>query len=125
LPHARHGVCDCNWETAAIIGSVTLAGVCFAVMNALLEEIAFRGVLYNSLESAWGWAVAIVGTGVIFGAFHGAGYPPGVLGGVLAGIYGIMLGWLRWRSGGLAAPVVAHVFADATIFVILAQAPVA
>jgi hypothetical protein len=37
-------------------------------------------------------------------------------------IYGLLLGWLRHRSRGLALPTVAHVFADAAIFAILVYA---
>jgi membrane protease YdiL (CAAX protease family) len=42
-----------------------------------------------------------------------------VSGAALAGLYGLLLGLLRQRSGGLAAPTFAHVFADATIFAIV------
>jgi hypothetical protein len=42
---------------------------------------------------------------------------------VLASIYGLMLGMLRTWAGGLAAPVIAHIFADATIFAIVANYP--
>ena len=104
-----------------LFGSVVAAGVYFSVVNALLEEALFRGLLYDALESQWGWRTAILGSAVIFGAGHVVGYPQGLLGAVLAGIYGLILGWLRRETRGLAAPVVAHIFADATIFWILAQ----
>ncbi len=106
---------------ATVFGSVAVAGVYFSVVNALLEETMFRGLLYDALESQWGWHAAIFGSAAIFGAGHVVGYPQGLLGAVLAGIYGLMLGWLRHQTGGLAAPVVAHVSADATIFWILAH----
>lgn len=106
---------------AAVGGSVVAAGVYFSVVNALGEEAVFRGLLYDALESQWGWRAAILGSSAIFGAGHMMGYPQGLLGAVLAGIYGLSLGWLRHRTQGLAAPVVAHIFADATIFWILVQ----
>lgn len=106
---------------ATLLGSVIAAGVYFSVMNALLEEAVFRGLLYDALDSQWGWRAAILGSAAIFGAGHIVGYPQGLLGAVLAGIYGLILGWLRRHTGGLAAPVVAHIFADATIFWILAH----
>jgi membrane protease YdiL (CAAX protease family) len=40
----------------------------------------------------------------------------------LAGVHGLLLGWLRHRTGGLILPTLAHVFADATIFGIVVQA---
>jgi uncharacterized protein len=100
-------------------GSLILAGVCFSVANAVLEEIAFRGVLFDALSAEWGGPVAVAATSLIFGFGHQAGYPPGALGAVLAGLYGVALGFLRLWSGGLLASTFCHVFADATIFGIL------
>jgi len=105
-----------SWE------SVLLAGICFSVGNAVLEEIAFRGVLYDALDSEWGWPTAVAVTSVMFGLVHQAGYPSGSLGRVLAGLYGLALGLLRWWSGGLLLPALCHVCADATIFGILVYA---
>jgi len=51
---------------------------------------------------------------------HINGFPRGIIGAALAGIYGLLTGFIRKKSGGLAAPVVTHFFADATIFGILA-----
>jgi membrane protease YdiL (CAAX protease family) len=106
---------------AGSLGGLIAFGALFAVLNAVLEEVIFRGVLYDALEAQYGPATAIVVTGLAFGVAHFQGYPPGPVGAVLAAVYGLMLGLLRWRTGGLAAPTVAHVFADATIFLIVAQ----
>jgi uncharacterized protein len=103
-----------------VLGSAVLAGAYFSILNAVMEEVMFRGVLYDAVESQWGWMGAILLTGAAFGACHAGGYPQGLLGGVLAGIYGFVLGWLRWWTRGLAAPTAAHIMADATIFAILA-----
>jgi membrane protease YdiL (CAAX protease family) len=58
----------------------------------------------------------------MFGIGHLGGYPPGLLGALLATLYGVALGLLRHFSKGIGAAVVAHVFADATIFGIVAYA---
>jgi len=97
-------------------GKLLLFGVLFSVLNALLEELVFRGVLQDALESQFHAHTALLFQAVIFGIAHYQGYPMGVLGVVLAAIYGLMLGWLRNWAGGLSAPVLVHVFADATIF---------
>jgi len=102
--------------------SLILAAICFSVGNAVLEEIAFRGVLYDALDSEWGWPSAVMVTSVMFGLVHQGGYPSGSLGMVLAGLYGLALGLLRWCSGGLLMPALCHVWADATIFGILVHA---
>ena len=103
------------------LGGVLTIGVLFSVFNALFEEIIFRGVLFDSVESQWGKGVAIAATALLFGYGHMHGYPPGILGAVLAGIYGVCLGSLRVHSGGLGLPVIAHIAADATIFTIVAR----
>jgi len=105
-----------------LLGSAILAGACFSFVNAALEEVLFRGVLYDALESQWGWQTAVIISSTFFGVLHTAGYPPGSLGAVMAGIYGVLLGGLRRETGGLLWPIVAHVVADATIFAILFHA---
>jgi membrane protease YdiL (CAAX protease family) len=104
-----------NWDLPYLL----LAGVGFSVLNALLEEIIFRGVLYEALVEDYGPLLAVCIQGGIFGFVHAHGFPRGVVGIVLASIYGLMLGFLRQRSGGLLAPFLAHIFADATIFAIM------
>ena len=90
--------------------------IVFSFLNALLEEIIFRGILLDALDSQIGLRWALLVQAVVFGTGHMlGGYPPGVVGAVLAAIYGLMLVMLRVHSRGLAAPYLAHVVADATI----------
>jgi membrane protease YdiL (CAAX protease family) len=103
----------------AAFGNVLLAGVFFSVLNAALEEVIFRGVLWGAIADEWSSGVALVVTAVLFGFGHLHGYPPGPFGAVLAGVYGLALGLLRWWTGGLALALACHVCADATIFGIL------
>ena len=96
-----------------------LIGVIFSLANALMEEAIFRGVFQETLTAEWGPWPAVVIQGVLFGVIHIQGFPHGVEGMVMASAYGVALGWLRLRSGGMAAPCIAHVCADATIFALL------
>ena len=50
---------------------------------------------------------------------HLWGVPRGAVGVLLAGVWAVMLGLLRRRAGGILAPFMAHVVADATIAVII------
>lgn len=102
-------------------GGIVGAGIAFSICNALLEELAFRGVFFDAAESQFGSGLAILFTAVLFGYGHKGGYPPGPIGAVLAGIYGLALGWLRYISRGLGLPFVSHIAADATIFTILVR----
>jgi membrane protease YdiL (CAAX protease family) len=107
---------------AASLEHLILAGLCFSVANAVLEELIFRGLLYEALAAEWGVALAVGASAVLFGLAHIYGYPPGPLGAVLATGYAVALGLLRWWTGGLGLVVACHIGADATIFGILASA---
>ena len=99
--------------------NLLLAGVCFSVVNAVLEELIFRGVLWEVVAVEWNNATALGVTSMLFGVGHLDGYPPGPIGAVMAGVYGACLGMLRWWTGGLALATACHVCADTTIFCIL------
>lgn len=99
----------------AAFGNLFLAVMFFSIVNAALEEFIFRGILWSAIADEWNGRVALVVTAILFGIGHRHGYPPGYLGAVLAGIYGIALGILRWWTGGLALAIGCHICADATI----------
>jgi membrane protease YdiL (CAAX protease family) len=95
-------------------------GATFALVNAGAEEAAFRGILMDALVSAVGEAGAVVIQAVAFGLVHYPhGLPNGTWGALLSGIYGLFLGFMRLRAGGMLAPWIAHVATDLTIFVLL------
>ena len=104
-----------------IFGGVVATGAIFSILNATLEELVFRGVLFDALLSQWSKWVTVLGTSVLFGLGHMHGYPPGVLGVCLATLFGFVLGALRFWTGGLAMPIVVHMGADATIYGILSR----
>lgn len=108
----------------SVAGNLLLFGILFSLGNALIEEVIFRGILFDAAESQWGVWPAVALTTLLFALGHLHGYPPGPLGAVLAGIFGLCLGWLRVYTGGLGLPVLAHIVADATIFKILCHAGV-
>jgi CAAX protease family protein len=102
-----------------VIPNLVLACIVFSIANAALEEIAFRGLLWGAIANEWNAGVALVATTILFGIGHYDGYPPGLLGAALAGLYGLTLGLLRWWVGGLFLPIACHICADATIFYIV------
>ena len=104
------------------IGGVITAGVVFTVVNATLEELVFRGVLFDALRSQWGAWATVTMTALLFGLGHLRGYPPGLLGACLATLFGFAMGALRLWTDGLALPIAAHMVADATIYSILVSA---
>lgn len=105
------------WPLPALVG----AGLAFSVINALLEEVVWRGILQTWLHAIVGPALAVVIQALSFGASHYGGFPSGFAGMGLAFIYGLMIGALALRSRGLLAPIIAHIAADAVIFAVLAS----
>lgn len=101
------------------LAALIAGAVAFALVNAVLEELIWRGVLSERLDALSSPAISIALTSLSFGVQHAHGVPRGAVGVVLAGTWAVMLAWLRRRTRGLAAPVIAHVVADATIAVIM------
>ncbi len=89
----------------------------FALINAFAEEVVYRGVLQGALMQVFRSRVwlQILQAAAFAAAHYAAGFPNGVVGYFLVLVYGILLGFLRLRTGGLLAPYVAHVLADLTI----------
>ena len=99
-----------------------LAGLGFAMGNAAMEEFVFRGLIMESLDSAFGAGpMSIAVQAWLFGALHFLkGFPNGWWGLAMTVVYGVLLGVIRRRSQGMVAPWLAHVCADLVIFAILA-----
>ena len=95
-------------------------GAAFSLLNAAWEEIVFKGIAWNTLDKVFrrSWVTNCIQSGM-FGLVHLGGFPRGWLGVAMATVYGFALGVIRKESGGLVAPIVTHIFADATIFLIL------
>ena len=70
------------------------------------EEVLFRGLLLPGLAQRMGTAVALLVSAAVFAAFHIPSHGP--LGAILPGVLGLVFGWARLRSGGLAAPILLH-----------------
>jgi uncharacterized protein len=97
---------------------LVLAVVGFSAVNSVWEEALYRGILQNELTDTLGAAPAIVVQAAAFGFAHLNGFPSGWVGAVMAGGWGLLLGILRHKSNGMAAPYVAHIAADTTIAVL-------
>jgi membrane protease YdiL (CAAX protease family) len=97
------------------------AGLGFAIVNAAMEEIVFRGIFMEAVDSAVGAGYGSVWLQAVpFAALHYlAGFPKGVSGLAMTFAYGVMLGAIRRMSKGMLAPFVTHLAADMTIFSIV------
>jgi uncharacterized protein len=124
VPELRPLVADARFEDRGSAAIAAHALYRVPLGTAVLEEVAFRGVLLAVLTALVGVSRAVVGSSVLFGLWHvrpGLGtmttngltewvpVPLG-LGAIVAGtaVAGAGFCWLRLRTGHLAAPLVAH-----------------
>jgi membrane protease YdiL (CAAX protease family) len=93
--------------------SMAFFGVCIAPF---VEEMLFRGMIYPVVERRWGLEPAVLGSAVLFASIHAA-----QLGGALPELgaiflVGVVLGYVRGRSGSLIPGFVMHTAYNATLF---------
>lgn len=106
------------YRTAKAEGSVLLLIAYVALMAPLTEEIIFRGFVYR------GWAAsrlqpigAILLIAMIFGLIH---IQYSVYGMIMCAVFGLACGWLRWRTGSLASPLILHTVNNAASIALVA-----
>ena len=81
----------------------------------IVEELFFRGLVNRALIRRLGpWPGIVIG-GVFFGVAHGQALQLPAL-----AVFGVVLGWLAWRSGRLGPGIVAHLFFNGITLVALA-----
>lgn len=97
----EQGIVPEDWDPDRV-GAFLAFGAVATFVAPVVEELTFRGLGF-SLLSPYGKWVAIIGTGVLFGAWHGliVALP------VLAG-FGVVLAWLRYRTGSVYPPILLH-----------------
>jgi membrane protease YdiL (CAAX protease family) len=84
---------------------MVLLAITLVVLAPLSEEFLFRGFLYRGFANGFGPFAAILLTALIWASIH-VQYSPVLMGQIF--VYGLVLGWIRWRSGSLIVPMVLH-----------------
>jgi len=84
------------WERLVILGAITVAAP-------LLEEIVFRGVLFQTIKRYAGSTVAIVASAGLFGAVHGTLYV-----GLNIFFLGLLFGYLFDKTGSIVPCITLH-----------------
>lgn len=109
-------------EGAALAGAVLVR---IPIGTALFEEVVFRGVLLAVFLRCASPTTAVISSSAVFGLWHIAptavalelngiaATSPAALGTIIVSVAvttvaGLAFTWLRWRSGSLLAPVLAH-----------------
>jgi ABC-2 type transport system permease protein/sodium transport system permease protein len=100
-----------------------------ALAPAVFEEAFFRGYLFSALrsrasESLAGVATTIVTTAIVFGAFHLiAPNPLASERFVSSTLVGLVLGWLRWRTGTVLPGMLLHTLHNGLLIMLVYYEP--
>jgi ABC-2 type transport system permease protein/sodium transport system permease protein len=87
--------------------------VCYAIVPAVFEEFCFRGFLFGALRERLSGCWTVIVTAVLFGFFHEVFFP-GKL--VPTAALGLVLGWMRLRTGSILPGIVMHAVLNGVVF---------
>lgn len=93
--------------------SIGLGIVLYGIISPIVEEIVFRGVLYNRIRKFYSMKLAVVFSALLFGFFH-ANLPQFLYGTLMGGLMAVCYGYI----GCFAAPVLMHMSANLFIFLV-------
>jgi membrane protease YdiL (CAAX protease family) len=100
-PTDEQGLVPSGWDSSR--AGAFIAFFCMVTFVApAIEELTYRG-LGISLLTPWGVVLAVVLTGILFGAAHGL-----VVGFPILAIFGIVNGVLRVRTNSIYPPMALH-----------------
>lgn len=85
----------------------------YGILSPVIEEILFRGAIYNLIKKFCGWVFAMVGSALLFGLYHGN---------IVQASYGFFLGMLiaffYERYGSFIVPILLHSAANICVYVV-------
>lgn len=85
----------------------------------LVEELLFRGLVYQALDSWRGARYAIWGSSIFFGLWHIIGQGPLI--GLATFFIGVLFALLRWRAGGILGLILIHGLWDLQSVLLVAE----
>ena len=87
--------------------------ILYGIVSPLVEEIVFRGIVYNRMHRQYGKWIAIIGSALLFGVYHGN---------AVQALYGFILGVLiavmYEKYGSFAVPIILHSVANVFVYVV-------
>jgi|GEM_PF-3367129 len=79
------------------------------IVGPIFEELLFRGVIYNRLRTDFDPLISAYISGILFGIYH-----MNLIQGIYATLCGIILGVVYEYYGSVLAPILFHIFMNAT-----------
>jgi membrane protease YdiL (CAAX protease family) len=107
----EQGLVPEEWDSSRA-GAFAAYFVSVAVLAPIVEELMYRGLGFRLLAPYGTW-IAILVTGLLFGAAHGL-----VLGFPILSLFGILLGWLRSKTGSVYPCIFVHAIFNATALIV-------
>jgi membrane protease YdiL (CAAX protease family) len=110
-PGDEQGLVPEDWDSSRA-GAFAAYFVAVAVLAPVVEELMYRGLGFRLL-APYGTGVAILVTGLLFGAAHGLliGFP-------ILSLFGVLLGWLRSKTASVYPCILVHAIFNATALVV-------
>lgn len=104
--------------------TIPLCGIGLASINALWEEVLFRGFYVDSFKR-YPLLLWIVPS-LLFGFMHYQnGFPKGLVGIILTAIFGLMMTHVRLTTKSLVPGIIIHTICDSVIFMVLVVSKIA
>lgn len=88
-----------------------VGAILFGLISPIVEEIVFRGLVFNRMRRYYPAATAIIVSGVLFGAYHG-----NLVQGLYGGCMGILLAYTYERMKSFFFPCLFHAAANLTVY---------
>lgn len=88
--------------------------ICTGIIGPILEELIFRGIIYNKLKKITDTKKSITITGLMFGIFHG-----NVIQFVYAFLFNIILTKAYDRDNNILTPIIIHISANCSVTLML------
>jgi hypothetical protein len=107
----EQGLVPDGWDSSRA-ASFAANFVVVAVVAPVVEELTYRGLGFVAVGSVLGPVATIVVTGLAFGLAHGL-----VVALPILSIFGIILGWLRWKTDSLYPPIALHAVFNAAALI--------
>lgn len=92
----------------------------YGIISPIAEEIVFRGIVYNRMRRQYPLWMALIGSSLLFGLYHGN---------VVQAVYGFLLGLLisvlYEKYGSFLVPVLLHGTANIAVYVVTSDSKLA
>jgi hypothetical protein len=92
------------WSTEGVLFFLLLGGL----VGPVIEELVFRGFLYDAWEAQWGWFWSMLATSAVFAAYHPLPFQ--------AFVGSLVFVLVMRRAGSIRAAILVHAVANIAVW---------